>query len=206
MSLNAVGQEHPVKTPPPYDDTKPTDTLVSVDQRPPTTSAAITASALRYRHRALWLLVFYIPLLLVPWILTCVLVYHPIDHSSYFDQSGIASRNLTLHRRLINALTVINSITGIVTVPIISALIAQAAVLYAQKRRKTQFLSVRQVFALTDRGWSNLSILTKLGHLGVLVMADMERQLVHSCGWRQRFLCYVSFLCNFSPLSVVSIH
>lgn len=158
MSSDAAGGEHRTRL---DDNTKATDTLITHETRRRDTSTPLDEFALRYRHRALWLLGFYVPLLLVPWMLTCVLVYHPIDRSSYFDQSGISSQSLTLHRRLFDALSVLNSFTGIVTVPIISALIAQAAVVYAQRRRKTQHLSVRQVFALADRGWSNLSILNE---------------------------------------------
>ncbi|KAH7355564.1 hypothetical protein BKA66DRAFT_382204, partial [Pyrenochaeta sp. MPI-SDFR-AT-0127] len=116
-------------------------------------------STLRYRHRALQLIALYVPLLIIPWVLTCVLDYHPADRASYFNQSGLSQSSLTLHRRLVNALAVLNSFASIVTIPIISALLAQAAVVYTQKRRKNQTVSVRQAFALADRGWSNLSIL-----------------------------------------------
>jgi hypothetical protein len=121
----------------------------------------IELPALRYRHRALWLLAFYIPLLVVPWVLTCVLVYHPLGARSYYDQAGLDEDKLTLHRRMDNALAVINSFTGIVTIPIISALLTQAAVVYTQRRRKDQFISVRQVFALADQGWSNFAVLSE---------------------------------------------
>lgn len=61
--------------------------------------------------------------------------------------------------RLPRMLFEVNSIASIITVPIISALLAQAAVVYAQRRRKDQYLSVRQVFALADGGWSNLHVM-----------------------------------------------
>lgn len=116
-------------------------------------------STLRYRHRALGLLGFYIPLLIIPWVLTSLLVYHPLRYSSYFTQAGFTADSLKVHRRLINALSVLNSFASIVTIPIVSALLAQAAVVYTQRRRKHQFVSIRQTFALADRGWSNLDIL-----------------------------------------------
>ena len=116
-------------------------------------------STLRYRHRALWLLALYIPILVIPWALTGVLTYHPVDLSSYLNQYGFTARNLSTQRYIINAISVLNSFTSIVTVPIVSALIAQAAVVYTQRRRRNQKVSIRQAFALADRGWSSLSIL-----------------------------------------------
>ncbi|KAF1916190.1 hypothetical protein BDU57DRAFT_516139 [Ampelomyces quisqualis] len=135
------------------------DTLIARDSQQTHVPLKIELPALRYRHRALWLLGFYIPLLVIPWALTCVLVYHPLGARSYYDQAGLEDSKLTLHRRMDNALSVINSFTGIVTVPIISALLTQAAVVYAQRRRKDQFISVRQMFALADQGWSNFGVL-----------------------------------------------
>ena len=116
-------------------------------------------STLRYRYRALWLLGLYVPLLVVPWVLTCVLVYHPVDLPAYYDQSGLPVNSLRFHRRLTNALAVLYAITGLVTVPIISAILSQAAVVYTQKRRMTQSISMRQLVALADREWSSLAIL-----------------------------------------------
>ncbi|KAH7091064.1 hypothetical protein FB567DRAFT_263880 [Paraphoma chrysanthemicola] len=143
----------------PSDDFKSSDTLIGTAKTHHRAAAAVEASTLRYRHRALWLLAFYTPLLVIPWALSCVLVYHPIDGSSYYDQSGFPKGSLKLHRRLINALAVLNSVAGIVTIPLISALIAQAAVVYTQRRRNSTSLSIRQTFALADRGWSNLGVL-----------------------------------------------
>lgn len=135
------------------------DTLISQDRNGRRIVPTLEPPTLRYRHRALWLLAIYVPLLCVPWILTCLLAYKPAAHWSYNDQSGLSLNVLTIHRRLMNALAILTSVTSLVTVPTISALLAQAAVVYTQKRRRQQSVSVRQAFALADRGWSNLSIL-----------------------------------------------
>jgi hypothetical protein len=155
----------------PNDKINSSDTLIARDTQRNHVTSNIELPALRYRHRALWLLAFYIPLLVIPWALTCVLVYHPLGARSYYDQAGLEDSNLTLHRRMDSALSVINSFTGIVTVPIISALLTQAAVVYSQRRRKDQFISVRQIFALADQGWSNFGVLHEAwppwrGHTG----------------------------------------
>jgi hypothetical protein len=145
----------------PNERSDPTDTLIAerLQRRGFTVPLQPEVSTLRYRRRAVWLLGIYIPLLVVPWILTCILLHRPIGASDYYDQSGIHESLLTVHRRLMNALSVIFAITGLVTVPIISAILSEAAVVYTQKRREGQNVSIRQLFALADRGWSSLPIL-----------------------------------------------
>ena len=44
-------------------------------------------------------------------------------------------------------------------VPVLSAILAQAAVLFCQRRKPNEFLSVRDLFALADRGWTNPSLI-----------------------------------------------
>lgn len=142
-----------------HDNTKSHDTLIPKATGPSPIASVQNYSTLHYRHRSIWLLAFYIPLLIIPWVLTCVLAHHPANLSSYFDQAGLSRESINLHTRLINAVAVLNSIASIVTIPIISALLAQAAVVYTQRRHKSQSVSIRQTFALADRGWSNLGIL-----------------------------------------------
>ena len=41
------------------------------------------------------------------------------------------------------------------SVPILSAILAQAAVIYCQRRKPDEFLSLKDMFAIADRGWTN---------------------------------------------------
>lgn len=59
----------------------------------------------------------------------------------------------------VTAVRVMNSIASLVTVPIVSALLAQAAVVHTQRHRAGQSFSVRQAFALADKGWPDVPIL-----------------------------------------------
>ena len=156
MPLPRLGDE---KTPSNVDERAGPQYELITKQEPPTKPQPLELPTLRYRHRALWLLAIYVPLLLIPWALTCLLTYRPAGSSSYLDQHGFTGGNIATQKRLINALAVLNSFTSIITIPIVSALIAQAAVVYTQRRHKNQSVSVRQAFALADRGWSNPSIL-----------------------------------------------
>lgn len=44
-------------------------------------------------------------------------------------------------------------------VPILSAVLAQAAVLFCQRRKPNEFLSLRDIFVLADRGWTNAPLI-----------------------------------------------
>jgi hypothetical protein len=114
---------------------------------------------LRYRRRALLLIALYFPLLLIPWIITLVIADRPFSHDSYIKHSGFSRKEIVRVQKWVTAINVLNSIASIATIPIISALLAQAAVVYSQRRSPRQHLSVRHLFALADRGWSDIQIL-----------------------------------------------
>jgi hypothetical protein len=114
---------------------------------------------LRYHLRAFWLLCLYIPLVTLPWIMTVFLSRRPFGHDSYAKHQGFSEPEIFLVKNWVTAINVLNSIANMVTVPILSALLAQAAVVYTQRRSPSQQLIVRHLFALADRGWSDIRIL-----------------------------------------------
>jgi hypothetical protein len=146
----------------------------------PNTSQKHLARPLRYRTKALWLLGFYILLTLIPWVLTCVLAHRPINASSYARHQGFLDYDVLNMRKWKIAVDVLNSITGLITsmqqtyqilpsthanpanydpVPILSALLARAAVLFCQRQKPDEFLSLKDMFALADRGWTNAPLI-----------------------------------------------
>lgn len=145
--------------------------------------------ALRYRRTTICLLVFYIPLLVIPWVLTCVLAVRPLNARSYINQGlGISPNEIINIGSWLAVVQVLNSIRGVVTIPIVSTLLAQAAVVYSQRRKAKQSLSIRQTFALADRGWSDITILW--GSFGS-----------NEAGTSSRFLWFAAILiitCKFS--------
>ena len=54
---------------------------------------------------------------------------------------------------------VLASLASLLTIPIISGVLAQGAVIYIQRRNAQQELSLRQLFAIADRGWSDIGII-----------------------------------------------
>jgi hypothetical protein len=138
------------------------------------------ARPLRYRTGAFWLLGIYISLISIPWILTCVLANRPINSSSYTRQQGFLNHDISNMRKWKIALDVLNSITGLITskqqirqtlpatradstnydpVPVLSALLAQAAVVFCQRQKPDEFLSLMDMFALADRGWTSVPLI-----------------------------------------------
>lgn len=84
----------------------------------------------------------------------------PPHLSSYYDQTGRYGANLWSIMLFWTALVrVLNAIGSLATVPVISALLAQGAVVYCQRRNIKQRLNLRQTFALADRGWADIEIL-----------------------------------------------
>lgn len=116
----------------------------------------LSQSPFRYRKRTLGLLLIYIPLLIIPWVLTCILSVRPVTEPTYINQQGRYSP--TTVRKFQIAVTVarvMTSIAAVLTVPVISAVLAHATVIYTQRRKSTQALHADQMFALADRAWQN---------------------------------------------------
>ncbi|KAF5634569.1 hypothetical protein F52700_5762 [Fusarium sp. NRRL 52700] len=125
-------------------------------------SLAKDKQAIRYHKRSLWIFGFYLLILVLPWIFTCVLMIRPIDKRSYFDQAGSITpgdvNNWHRSRVALRSLTALSSVIGL---PIVSGLLAHGAVVYTQRRNPGQKLSVLQLFALADREWLDLRYLFK---------------------------------------------
>jgi hypothetical protein len=129
----------------------------AIGQKP--TNADKQRPPLRRYLRAFCLLVFYIPLILMPWIVTLVLAYRPLSQHTYAYAPGFSKKEYHSMQAWAKAIPILNSIASILTVPITSALIAQAAVVFAQRRYPTQQLSVRHLLSLADRTWLDLGAL-----------------------------------------------
>lgn len=114
-------------------------------------------SIFRYRKRSLLLLLFYIPLLVIPWVLTCILstrrVRNGDDSTQYFPPSGLAPNGVDSLSGWVTAIRTLNGIASVATVPVISALLAQAAVVYTQRRKANQ---KTQHATDTHSGWSSM--------------------------------------------------
>lgn len=111
----------------------------------------------RRRHRALVLLFLYLWLLVIPFPLTCVMIYRPLALPSYIDfrsEYKVVDFHYNYSAQVI--VRVLNSIRAVATVPLVGVILAQAAVIYMQKRAiKLQNLSLAEIFRIADRGWTD---------------------------------------------------
>jgi len=165
-----------VVLPPTLPNNSKMDKIVEWLQKPSKSDRKHETHPLRYRTRAFWLLGFYVLLIAVPWALTCVLAQRPINATSYVRQQGFTDSEIAIMRRWKIAVDVLNAIAGLITskqhtyvphqlliadcvnhfpVPVLSAILAQAAVIYCQRRKPDEFLSLKDMFAIADRGWTN---------------------------------------------------
>lgn len=125
------------------------------------------AKPLRYRRTTLWMIILYLVLLIAPWVTNVILMYEA-SNTKGFKQRGGRSLN-----RVINlegwyaASLVLDKIQALLAIPIVSGLLAQAAVVYSQRRTAAQELSVRQLMALADRSWADVPGLWAARHRDV---------------------------------------
>lgn len=132
-----------------------------------------------YHHTfTAFLLLPYLVLLVVPWVATCILDKKPIsgNSSSYdYPRGMITAADVKNVNTWMEAIRVMNTITNIATVPVISAVLSHAAVVYVQRRRPGQTLNVRQLLSLADTSWAWMPPLsagnTALGILGAALLA-----------------------------------
>ena len=142
------------------DDQQPSSHDPSAKSTTGITSIPVVPHDLRYRKRYAALMAFYLPILILPWVFTCVLSVRPMSHPSYYNQTG--SFGFRLYLALVSwmaAVNVLNTIASVITIPVLSCLIAQAAVVYCQRRQRAQSMNLRQTLVLADRGWLDLAAL-----------------------------------------------
>ena len=111
---------------------------------------------------ALWLILLYAFVAILSWTITCILCYRPIGVPTYFDQFGNYTRShyeTTDNWR--KAASIGLSVLGVISIPVTSAICAKAATVYCQRRSddKAPSLSLRQMLALADKGWSDSATL-----------------------------------------------
>ncbi|KAL1966191.1 hypothetical protein VTN77DRAFT_4743 [Rasamsonia byssochlamydoides] len=147
-------EEQDDNTPPPY------------TQTPPEAAAPSSARL----HRSAFILIptiLYVGLALYAWVVICVLSFHPITTKSYsvraddygegYDVAPGYDDNMSpfyaRNERYYRSARVIQSIVSVVTIPMISAVCASAAVVFVQNQQDAFGLRMRQVMALADRSW-----------------------------------------------------
>lgn len=80
----------------------------------------------------------------------------PLTRQPYIDQSGsISPVQIKRWEKTLSALMAINTVAAIISLPVVSCLLAYGAVVYCQRRSPGQKLSLLQLFVLAGREWLN---------------------------------------------------
>lgn len=116
---------------------------------------------LRHHSYAVIVIICYIPIVLVPWIATAYLSHRPFSRKTYYYQEGFDIEEISTLQSWATAIDVLNSIASLLAVPITSFVLAQVAVIFSQGRKSSRQLSVRHLFALADRAWTDIVVLYK---------------------------------------------
>lgn len=112
---------------------------------------------LSYSKRSLVLLIIYLPIIIIPWVLQQVLAVRPLNEPSYYNQRGEYGGNTYLASLWWPVMVrLLNVVGALITVPVVGALLSQAAVIYSQRRHLGQQLNLRQTFALADKSWGDV--------------------------------------------------
>lgn len=109
----------------------------------------------KYHKHAMFLLILYVPLIVIPWILTCVMSKRPLSASSYYNQHGLSDIDIDQINKWVLAVNVLNSIGSLITIPVLSALVAQAVAVYSHKHQTDLNHRLQYLIAFADRGWTD---------------------------------------------------
>jgi hypothetical protein len=114
----------------------------------------------KQRTRVWYILAFYLPLSIVPWTVICVTKYHPVNAPNYIDPTGqLTPRDFQINENIQAAMNVMNTIAAVLTIPVTSLLLAEAAVVWLQRGDVEKGpVSLDQFFDLADRGWTDVAI------------------------------------------------
>jgi hypothetical protein len=98
------------------------------------------------------------------WVILVILSVHPFSAHSWQENTSSKARSKNLgwgyDASLYRSARVIQSILGVVILPWTSAVCAHAAVIYMQHQKDSMGLTMRQVMALADRRWLDISWLS----------------------------------------------
>ena len=129
-----------------------------------TSQTTSSSSRLHRSSSVLWIVVFYIVLAVVSWAVICVLSERPLTTSryGYSNRASSSPASYVANEKWYQAMRVIQSIVGVLTIPITSAVCSSAAVAFAQYNQRSLGLTMRQTMVLADKGWTDPKTFLKL--------------------------------------------
>ena len=119
-------------------------------------------------HRSGYILLMvsiYASLALTAWILICILASRPLTTKRYgydFQGSSFADRQYLKSKEIYRAARTVQAVVTVLTIPLTSAVCSAAAVVFVQSKIKKRHLTMRQMMALADKGWTDPTTIAKL--------------------------------------------
>jgi hypothetical protein len=124
----------------------------------------------------------YASLALTAWILVCVLTFRPLTTARYgynaLEPGSVSilarypwawpDRSDPLHAKYVKseaiyrAARTVQSVITVLTIPLTSAVCSAAAVVFTQSKTKGRRLTMRQMMALADKGWTDPTTIARL--------------------------------------------
>nr|GAT61411.1 predicted protein [Mycena chlorophos] len=135
----------------------------------------VHSTFLRRSPSIMYSTLFYIALALYAWVVTCILSHRPIGANHYgvdvlnADNNGYGWVGAIYYHalyvkseRYFKAARVIQSIVSVLTIPVASAVVTRAAVVFLQSAGRRRNISLRKAMALSDRSWTDVSVIAGL--------------------------------------------
>ncbi|CAL5871866.1 uncharacterized protein PFLUO_LOCUS6120 [Penicillium psychrofluorescens] len=133
------------------------------------------STTLRRSVLALFLTVIYAALALYSWVILVRLSFRPIHNRSwqpytidteYSPCYDLQPMSYAVDARFYRSAQIIQSIVSVLTLPMIAAVCASAAVVFVQNQKDGMSMSMRHVMALADNRWMDLSLVNDIIHVG----------------------------------------
>lgn len=109
----------------------------------------------RYHWSTIILLVLYLPLLIIPWIIVCVLDVKPLVlyGSSYQTTGWYTPTDIAWVPRWVRASNILACACSAFAFPLVTAVVSHASVAFVQNVRPGQSVNARQLLSLADGCW-----------------------------------------------------
>ncbi|KAJ5833675.1 hypothetical protein N7474_001986 [Penicillium riverlandense] len=153
--------------------------LPPYSRAPPNQHAGIRGgdgTTLRHSVLALFLTIIYAALALYSWVILAHLSFRPIYNRSWqaytidteysFCDSLLDPMSYAGDAQFYRSAQIIQSIVSVLTLPLIAAVCASAAVVFVQNQKDGMSMSMRHVMALADNRWMDLSLVNDVLQVG----------------------------------------
>ncbi|KAJ5272622.1 hypothetical protein N7478_007747 [Penicillium angulare] len=127
-------------------------------------------------HRSVWVsfgTILYVAMAVYAWAIMATLPFHPIKGKSWgyslknnLYEDRLKKFDYALDKHLYRSAQIVQAIVQVATLPWITVVCASAAVIYTQNQKNAMDLRLRNVMALADRRWNELSLYWSLAHGG----------------------------------------